>query len=147
MNVPYSPAVVTVFAFRSATFPNLYQGDAEKREALLPYAETDCLYLVQFSREDHKYVDFFTDYMELSMYGSLTVVDALDPGTPAAAFSDRDCLIIVTDDGYFFHSDDLQGEVEAFCVRNGLPSHVTDLGKYSQDTHTYLCTREDVGTQ
>ena len=136
--------LVTTSAFLSASFPYLYRGDAARREALLPYAETDCLYLVQFPREDDMHVDLFTDYRELSLYGSLTAVSAFDPGTPASAFSDRDQLIIVTDDGYFYQSDDLQGEVEAFCERNGLPSHVTDLGEYSTETHTYLCTREGV---
>ena len=123
-----------------AQFPFLYRGDAQKREALLPYENTDCLYLVQ---NENMYVDMITDYMELSMYGTLTVLNASDPGTPASAFSDRDQLIVVTDEGYFYESDDLLAEVRAFCVRNGLPSQITDLGKFTTDTHTYLCSREE----
>ena len=136
----FAATLLTTAAFRCASFPYLYRGDAAKRESLLPYSETDCLYLVQ---AENMYVDYFTDYMELSMYGSATVVNAFDTGSPASAFSDREQLVLVTDEGYFYQSNNLQAEIMDFCIRNGLPSHIMDLGKFSSETHTYICSREE----
>ena len=77
------------------------------------------------------------------MYGSATVVNAFDTGSPASAFSDREQLVLVTDEGYFYQSNNLQAEIMDFCIRNGLPSHIMDLGKFSSETHTYICSREE----
>ena len=126
-------------AYRTVPMEYMFYGDSEKRQILAPYTDADCLFIMH--RKDMQ-APVYADIAELSEYNSLTLAAKDDLSQAAALLQDSQKLIVVTDDGYFYTSDTLLEEIQELLSKYGLPDQMTDLGSFTEFTHTYYCMRK-----
>ena len=128
----------SLFSFFSNRFPHLYRGDAQKREVLSGYRDLDCIYLYA---EEGEYAALYADCEEVKLYKTLTVMKLYSDTSVNEDLAEKERLMIVIDDGWFYQSNDPAEVIRDFCEEHDLPANVTEIGKFSNDTRTYLCSK------
>ena len=132
--------LLTVNAWYSANFGFLYAGYRDQLAVLDRYADADCLYILM---KPDIHANIFSDYEELSLYRSLTVITAgrSDPDTIRELLGSDDSLVVIADSCYSYDDEDPREVVEKILDESGLPSHIADDWSYNSSLHSYYCTR------